>query len=79
MPYVYEKDKGWKKSLEKQRLRDSLCKKSIFVLKIRGVRRGASKGVEDGCRPTALWAGLPIQCKMYPIEKGCDQLQTSSL
>jgi hypothetical protein len=24
-------------------------------------------------------AGLPIQCKMYPIEKECDQIQTSSL
>jgi hypothetical protein len=24
-------------------------------------------------------AGLPIQYEMYPIEKGCDQIQTSSL
>jgi hypothetical protein len=27
----------------------------------------------------SVWAGLLIQCKVYPIEKGCDQIQTSSL
>jgi hypothetical protein len=28
-------------------------------LKIMGVRRGVSKGVEDGRRPSALWVGYP--------------------
>jgi hypothetical protein len=31
----------------------------FYVPRSRPVRRGVSKGVEDGCRLTSLWAGQP--------------------
>jgi hypothetical protein len=68
-----QRDARWKKTTKRKRY---------------GNHRRAAGGVQRGRRwpqaaPSSLWAtpegaGLPIQCEMYPIEKGCDQIQTSS-